>query len=478
MKNFSDLQDDEIGVDLINSTFVQIYGKDSTKLRLRDAENLSCKNTKDDEALIQLKIKPPRIYFLNMLDSTLYLGLVGELIKTCKEMGIKIHFGEKIRNFLTASKEYDPSYIRNLKIYRRDKKKDEILEITPRDYQYEMADWCIKNKFGIGLLATGGGKTLTLYMMIRYIQNQNPDQKIVVVVPNVNLTKQGYSDFSEYSAGDDDWNVEDQVQRIGGGSKDPDRNIVFTTWQSLGKKRFAYFSKIDAIFVDEVHGADAKILKRITEKSIHAQYKIGMTGTLKGTAEGLDDVALLTLKGLFGGKHKVFATARMLMDWGYLPNLKVLRLRMKYSNILKLKFQKAIKDLLGDENKVFRNVRDKNLQMLNEEKEFVKSQPMRTTIICDTIEKIKGNTVVFFERKAYGKELKEHFESISDKKVFYVDGDISANARSEIYEEIEKTQDCVLFATFGTLKVGISIDNLDVGIMVENYKQRTMSFSQ
>jgi hypothetical protein len=120
------------------------------------------------------------------------------------------------------------------------------IPFEPYDYQLLAAYESIINKRHINLMATGSGKSLTIYLIIRWLLQNS--LKSVIVVPSIMLVNQLFSDFMDYG-----WiNAEDFVHRIGGEHKIKhfDNFVTITTWQSIYKSS-ELFNNIDAVLIDE-----------------------------------------------------------------------------------------------------------------------------------------------------------------------------------------------------------------------------------
>ena len=73
-----------------------------------------------------------------------------------------------------------------------------VLSVTLRDYQLEIVDTCLKFGRGVVLLATAGGKTLTMANLLERLYKSaknKPTWKVLVIVPVLGLVNQTFSDF-------------------------------------------------------------------------------------------------------------------------------------------------------------------------------------------------------------------------------------------------------------------------------------------
>ena len=71
-----------------------------------------------------------------------------------------------------------------------------LLPFDPYDYQSIGARILLENRRHIGIAATSAGKSLMLYLIIRWLVKEN--KKTMLVVPDVGLVEQMFSDLKEY----------------------------------------------------------------------------------------------------------------------------------------------------------------------------------------------------------------------------------------------------------------------------------------
>ncbi|MBO5004769.1 MAG: DEAD/DEAH box helicase family protein [Clostridia bacterium] len=202
---------------------------------------------------------------------------------------------------------------------------------NPRPYQYDTAYKILTWKKSICEIATRGGKTLIAYMVFRYCMEYLNAHKILMVVPSVDLVKQGFSDFNEYA---EFFNTECIWS---GGKVVESSNLTIATFQSLvnfldrKNKKYnpSFFDGYDIVFVDETHRAAAASIKNIISQPFMKDVKIafGMTGTLpkENTTERYCVHALL-------GARIVSITPKDLMDEGYISQIKIYQHVIEYND--------------------------------------------------------------------------------------------------------------------------------------------------
>jgi hypothetical protein len=112
------------------------------------------------------------------------------------------------------------------------------LNLDLRDYQEESVKLALKNKSGVIILPTSAGKTLVIATLVKSIQDQH-DFKALILVPDIQLVAQTYSDFIDYGI------PESEITKWTG-STEPDKNakIVISNAQILlSEKQDLIFTK-------------------------------------------------------------------------------------------------------------------------------------------------------------------------------------------------------------------------------------------
>ena len=324
--------------------------------------------------------------------------------------------------------------------YQEDKIDDSILNnhcnsiglpFKVRDYQLEGIAHGLKKKRAILLSPTGSGKSLIIYLLVRWILEAQKDN-ILIIVPTTGLVEQLYGDFRDYG-----YDVDNLCHKIySGKDKVTKKRIIISTWQSIYKLPKIWFEQFGAIFGDECHGFKSKSLMTIMNKATEAEYRFGTTGTLDGTL-----THELVLQGLFGRTYKV-TTTRELQDNDTLAKLNIMRIMLKYSK------------------KIEKNYGTKTYQ---EEIDFLVSNNNRNKFIRNLALDLTGNTLVLYNYvEKHGKPL---FDMIQDKikesrKAFFVSGGTDTADREAVRGIVEKQKDAIVVASLGTFSTGINIRNL------------------
>ena len=310
-------------------------------------------------------------------------------------------------------------------------------DITPRSYQKTALKHALDARKTLLLSPTASGKSLIIYMLLRYYLEKDSSKKILIIVPTTSLVEQMYTDFDDYSSKDDSFNVDEWCHRVyAGKSKTTHDRCVISTWQSLHKLPAASFKHFGMVIGDEAHQFKAKSLTSIMEKCVNAEYRIGTTGTLDGT-----QTHQLVLEGLFGPVYKV-TTTKELMDRKNLAQMDITVLLLKYED----EYCKVV---------------SKNTYQ--EELDFIVKYHPRNNFISNLALDQKGNTLILFQYvDKHGKPLHDLLTKkiAKGRKLFYVSGETKVDAREKIRSITEKENDAIIVASIGTFSTGINIKRL------------------
>lgn len=332
-------------------------------------------------------------------------------------------------------------------------------KFKPRDYQIDSALDIMKYKVCTSEIATSAGKTLISFMVYAYLKEKGILKRMMVIVPNTTLVMQMRDDWEEYANG----KIAMKMRQVYGGSKDndPSVDIIVGTFQSLTKKRNEYFKGTNVVFVDECHQTGTVSIKNILKKCIDAEYRFGMSGTVKN-----DNSADFFVIESYLGPVVTTISPKFLFKEGYATPVKFRMIVLEYPNddIKKKLYElRKAKDL--EKSTVFAL-----------EKTLVVKSRLRFKIVTDLISKTTKNSMVLFSnvKDKYGKNIYEWLKENTEKTVFYVDGQTSKEHRDFYKKEMESGNDKIIVASFTTFSTGISIKNVHNIFFVESFKSETI----
>lgn len=379
-----------------------------------------------------------KIRLFNLRDRSFYIGLLQNLIEWCEENGYSIAYANK--------KDFENSFTEIT-----DQQWAGLLhtgKFPPRWYQTNAVTYALNNSKSLILSPTGSGKSYIIYLVMRHLLEYY-DGDILIVVPSTSLVEQLFTDFEDYVA--DGWDVESNVHRLyGGKEKYLNKRITISTWQTAKNLPKEWFDRFQAYICDEAHEADSKCQSAIIDQMAHARFRMGLTGTLDGTL-----MHELEMQARFGSIYRA-AKTKDLQDEGSLSQLKI--------DCLQLRYPKEDIDLV------------KHLDY-QQEIDFLVTHKKRNYLLAKSAIACDGNVLMLFNYvQKHGRVLYDLLKPMCEaagKKLFYISGSTDVDEREEIRMILEKEDNCILLASFGTTKRGINFKNLDNLIFCHPFKAVT-----
>ena len=374
------------------------------------------------------------IYLFTPATGKIYVGLFSYVKKFCEKQGYNVEVVEnKFYGWPSVDHNVPTSQIKRF-VNRISK------GIKVRAYQIDAIQYIINSDRGLILSPTGSGKSFIIYALSRYYVDKFDDKKILIIVPTTSLVEQMYTDFADYG-----WFPEKHCHRLYAGlNKQTEKEVVISTWQSIYKMPKSYFSQFGAVFVDECHLAKAKSLTGIMTKLHDCKYRIGTTGTLDGT-----EIHRLVLEGLFG-IHEQITTTSKLIEEKHLANLHI--------NCLVLKHPK--------ENRIRMDYQ--------QEMEYISTYRQRNLYISKLAVSLEGNTLVLAQyiKKQLVPLCSLIVERCEDRAIHLIYGATPTEDREEVRELVEKENDAIIVASYGTFSLGVNIKRLHNIIFASPYKSQ------
>jgi len=364
------------------------------------------------------------------------LGLWRECLKSCKEIGVTFNIENKDEFplnrdvTLESVKEFCDDFFKDHKM--RDRNTGEWVPFKPYDYQIETAYKILKNRYCMAEVATSGGKSLVISIIMFYtLKHINPEAKFLIIVPSITLVTQFYENIMEYNYG---------------------FNFLAKYQDKLDFREH----KIEDI-QNEAHGAKATTLTTILKRTFnHAYNRFGVSGTFP-TDESLE---ILTIQSVLG-PNVTKIEAKKLVESGTITPM----------NIKAVVLNHATNDL--NERLNYIKKMGAGADAFRYEKEFVQQSDKRLDFIKKLIEKCTSNTLLLFHTIEYGTRIYDKLRiEISDKDFYYIDGEINNKQREFIKKEMEKTDGKVkvLVASYGTLSTGVSINAIFNVVFADSFK--------
>jgi len=367
-------------------------------------------------------------------------------------------FAPKRKYVITPAGRFDPcmyyeirKYLKesqyNVKVFKTDKFTDNIhpsysitnipsLSLPLRDYQRDIVDICLRVGRGVIVLATAGGKTLTIASLIESIHNRDKKLKCLLVVPDLMLVNQTSADFLEY-------NVSFMHSKwTGSHAVNLDSNVIVANAGILqsDKSDLKWLKDVDLLIVDEVHKLrkNNKINKIL--KSIPTPNRFGFTGTLP--EEQIDQWNIVGKIGPILFEKNSY----QLRQEKHIANVKVQVLKLDYGEDK----PKAVNRDLTDPGKKYRN-----------ELKFLINNKFRNDTITSLCTNVDNNTLVMVDYINHGEVLYDLLSKrCPGKEVFFIRGDVAVEERDRVKKLMEKKKNVICIAISKIFSTGISIKNL------------------
>ena len=347
----------------------------------------------------------------------------------------------EIRDFVKENTENTKIHIRDplreviLPSYKNLTADNQILNLQLRDYQEEIVNTCLKVGRGVVILATAGGKTLTIANLLQSIYMSDKKMKCLIIVPDLGLVNQTYADFKDYGVTYlySKWTGSDQINH---GS---DVIIANTGILQSSKSDTDWIKDIDVLIIDEVHKLrrDNKINKLI--KQISTPHKYGFTGTMP--EQLVDQWNIIGKIGPILYEKNSF----QLRKQEYVAKAKVQVLKIEYK----------------DKPPVYPADRYDPTARYRREHQFIAKNKFRNSIISTLSERFDNNCLIMVDYIEHGEELYGVLKSTcKNKQIFFIRGDVAVEEREKVKKLMEKTKDVVCIAISKIFSTGINIKNL------------------
>lgn len=378
-----------------------------------------------------------KIRLFNRTNNEIYLGLIPYLKEFCEEREYSFEYEQLEDEFSVYQAQ---KFYNSLNLHSNGQ------SITVNEHQQDAFIEAMQSHRKLLLSPTASGKSLIIYLLFRQLLDYQ-DLKGLIIVPTTSLVEQLFSDFEDYSS-HNGFNVEENVHRVyQGKDKHSGKKLIISTWQSLYQMPSEYFKQFQYVIGDEAHNFKAQSLTTIMTSCVNARYRVGLTGTLDGTK-----THKLVLEGLFGPVLQVIST-KELIDKQILSPFTIKCLILKHS---------------AEQSE---KARDWTYQ---EEIEYLINSHNRNRFIRNLAISMKTNTLVLYQMvEKHGQVLYDMIKDrAGNRKVFFIHGGVDTEDREIVRQIIEKENDAIIVASFGTFSTGINIRNLHNIIFASPSKSR------
>ena len=352
-------------------------------------------------------------------------GLYAEIEKYCIEQ----QYSESIITTNSFHDQAKPALPSDTKISK--------LKLNLRDYQETIVSKCIENGRGTVVLATAGGKTLTIATLLETIYQTDKNFTCALIVPDLGLVNQTYDDFAEYGAnfsfskwtGNHDLNL--------------GTNVIICNLGILqsSKSNVEWLRDVDVCVVDEVHKLRKgnKVNKLL--KQIRTPRRFGFTGTMP--EENLDQWNIIGKIGPIIYERNSYE----LRKDKYVSDVKV--------QILKLAYDSEPKYIR------YKGEQLKPSDRYRRELEFIINNNFRNNVLASLCNKFDRNGLIMIDYIEHGKILQRQLQArCPDKKIYFIRGDVDVQDRDKVKKLMEEEDNVIVVAISKIFSTGINIKNL------------------
>lgn len=428
-----------IKVERYNESFVRVFAEREIQAEIKDYFTFKAPGYRFHPKY-KAKLWDGNISMYNMQTCMLPGGLVKLLDHYAKSTETDIEFVESKKFSSFTSDEISRKEIEEfaLSLDLSDGKGDQL---TPKEYQIDAVYHALKNRRICLSMPTGSGKSLTIYIIMRWMLAK--EMRVCLIVPSISLTKQMLSDFIEYSSRSGFDCDEIATLLYSGQERNFEPPLLISTWQTISKMikkshGADVINSYDAIIVDEAHTAKGTELQKILQMATDVSYRIGTTGTVDK-----EKVNELTIIGNLGPVEKIVTTAE-LIESGDLSGLTIKAMIMQYAEEI-CKTNKAL-DYVGEIDFIcghdFRNRAIRSIAL---------TSPGTTLILCS---KVSAHLIPIYEFISARAEK-------YDKEVFMIHGGIDPDERERIRKYAIANPGVILVCSYQTCQQGINIPNIE-----------------
>jgi len=358
---------------------------------------------------------PSRMYAITAT-GTCEAGLFFEIIKYFKKNHISYNVSEELKKWLLIG--FDNSNI----IFGNYTNK-------LRDYQTDFLSKALEKGRGVCVVGTGGGKTLITAALIEnyYKRFSTPNTfKTLVVVPNPELADQTQREFVKENVSFTSciWTGKNDITE--------DVNVIVCNISILQSRfeqeDYDWVQYVDLLIFDECHkNRKNNVIGKIINK-IKTPHKYGFTGTLPNNL--IDKWSIIGKLGPVIYEKDSYE----LRQEKYLTEANVIFLKLIHNNVPKLDY--------------------------NDELEYIFTNKFRNNIIKKLCDKLENNILILTNRLIHGDLLYEFLKQNTNKRVYYIKGEVEIDIRNEIKSIMEQHNNVICIAMNQIFSTGINVKNI------------------
>ncbi len=458
-------------------------------------------------------------------DGKINLGLWKEALRGCQEIGVPFGIENKedfpINRDITLEKVAD--FCKDFfKSHEVKTKTGEWIPFMPYEHQIQSAYKILKNRYCMAEVATSGGKSLIISIVIFYtIHHIKKDAKFLIIVPSITLVTQFYDDLIKGFYGEKylsenkyDYNIEIELENGKTIIKKPKDKVITKNKGEVYatdlvqsdeldiKKKIKSIKKVkseEPIRIEEIMSErprkysgnkDTNIyigtyqsLEKWPKKFFEQFHTVAtdeahgaknntitkiLTKTFKhaysrfgvsGTFPPDESCEILAIQSLLGPKiTEVSATE--LKEKGIITPMEIKAVIMNHQD-----------EEFNDRIKQIRKA-GMGKEALDIEKNYIHLSDKRTELIKKITGKFTENSLILFYTIEYGHKLLNYLsKELPHIEFYYIDGEVSGKKREEIKKLLEQSKQDVEYTVlnFGTYEIELKSD-MEIPLNNGSYK--------
>tara|TARA_R110000868_G_scaffold138335_1_gene352357 strand:- start:7357 stop:8835 length:1479 start_codon:yes stop_codon:yes gene_type:complete len=307
------------------------------------------------------------------------------------------------------------------------------LQLELRDYQKDIVTTCLEHGRGTIVLATAGGKTLTMASLIGRVNTFYSKFKCLLIVPDRGLVQQTFDDFTAYKVPFtfSKWTGDDAL--------DLSSDVIISNLGILQSENsdLNWIEFIDLLIIDECHKLRKTNNFNDIIKKIQTPNRFGFTGTLPDN---------------------------MLDQWNIIGKIGPV-LYEKDSHQLRLeKYISPVTAQVIDLEYINPHIsyeEDSISSHYRAEMDFIINSNFRNQLIAKLASGVSNNCLVLVDFIEHGEALERVCKTkCINKQVFFIRGSVEIEEREKIKALMERDSNLVVVAISKIFSTGINIKNL------------------
>ncbi len=311
------------------------------------------------------------------------------------------------------------------------------LKLDLRDYQDTIVRQCLDRGRGTVVLATAGGKTLTIATLLDTIYKKNNKFTCVLMVPDLGLVNQTYNDFIDYGVNftSSKW--------TGNNELDLSSNVIICNLGILqsSKSNVEWLRDVDVCIIDEVHKVRKQNKVNKILKQIRTPNRFGFTGTMPE-----DNIDQWNIIGKIG--PVIFErNSYQLRKNNYVADVKIQILDIEYA--CEPKYVNHPGEQLQPADKYRREL------------DFIINNDFRNSMLTSLCKRLDRNSLIMIDYIDHGNMLFRYLQQrCPDKRVYFIRGEMDVESRDRIKSIMEEEDNVIVVAISKIFSTGINIKNL------------------